>query len=259
MSRAADASWETMLNDRERAGFDAVLCDALHAQTMVRCRSALIHDVKSASQAIYWAVDLLKKTVGSSSADPALKEKQEKYLGWCRQELDNLQKTTQKVLADVTQADGIAGPVDIGALLLELGKLVGDEAALLDVDLQLDVTRNVLTSGSRTQLRAAFLGLLFNALDAMTAGGKLKIEVRPGTDRHQITLHDSRATSGPPDGNLFAVDLTSEPLSEGIAFHVARSIVVAHCGEIHVESAAGSGLIVRIDLPQAPASSDVSQ
>ena len=68
MSRAIDAPWETLLSDRERAGFDAVLRDALHAQTLIRCRSALIHDVKSASQAIYWAVDLLKKTVSSSTA-----------------------------------------------------------------------------------------------------------------------------------------------------------------------------------------------
>ena len=253
MSRAIDAPWETLLSDRERAGFDAVLRDALHAQTLIRCRSALIHDVKSASQAIYWAVDLLKKTVSSSTADPAVKDKQEKYLGWCRQELDNLQKTTQKVLADVTQADLIAGPVDIGALLLELGKLAGDEAALLDVDLQLDVAQNVLANSSRAQLRQALLGLLFNALDAMTGGGKLRIELQPGTDTHRITIRDSRTISSPPDRDWFAVDLASEPLSDGIAFHVARSIVLAHRGAIHVEYAADAGLIVRIDLPQAPA------
>jgi signal transduction histidine kinase len=242
----------TSLSAEQQPGFETVLRDALHAQTMVRCRSAFVHDVKSATQAIYWAIDLLKKTVASSPIEGELRVKQEKYLGWCKQELENLQRVVQRVLSETTPEDGDREVLDLSALLMELGKLVGDEAALIEVELQLDLPADSHVEGFRNQLRQLFLGLMLDALDAMPHGGKLRIALKTeGADQH-IRISDNRAEAPLIDGsNLSTLDFTAQPVRKGIALHVVRSIAQAHGGNIHSDYEQGRGVQVDVRLPRS--------
>lgn len=235
----------------QQLGLDIVLRDALHAQTMVRCRSAFVHDVKSATQAIYWAIDLLKKTVASSPVEGELRVKQEKYLGWCKQELENLQRVVQRVLAETTPEDGEREIVDLSVLLMELGKLTGDEAALIEVELQLDLPADLSVEGFRNQLRQLFLGLMLDALDAMPNGGKLGIAlITEGADQH-VTISDTRAEAPLLAGSdLSALDFAARPARKGIALHVVQSIAHGHGGTVHRDYVQGRGVKVDVRLPR---------
>jgi signal transduction histidine kinase len=239
----------------QQPGFETVLRDALHAQTMVRCRSAFVHDVKSATQAIYWAIDLLKKTVASSPIEGELRVKQEKYLGWCKQELENLQRVVQRVLSETTPEDSEREILDLSVLLMELGKLTGDEAALIEVELQLDLPADSLVEGFRNQLRQLFLGLILDALDAMPNGGKLRIALTTeDTDQH-ITISDTRADAPLMDGSdLSTLDFDAQPVRKGIALHVVQSIAHSHGGTIRSEYVQGRGVQVDVRLPRCTSS-----
>jgi signal transduction histidine kinase len=254
VSVAREASVTTSAADalapEQHPGFETVLRDALHAQTMVRCRSAFVHDVKSATQAIYWAIDLLKKTVASSPIEGELRVKQEKYLGWCKQELENLQRVVQRVLSETTPEDGEREVLDLSALLMELGKLIGDEAALIEVELQLDLPADSHVEGFRNQLRQLFLGLMLDALDAMPDGGKLRITLKNEGADQRITISDNRASAPLIDGSdLSTLDFAAQPVRRGIALHVVQSIAQSHGGNIGSDYEPGRGVQVDVRLP----------
>jgi signal transduction histidine kinase len=102
------------------------------------------------------------------------------------------------------------------------------------------------------------LNLIINAIDAMPSGGTLAIraarEVKSDTGRLFVVLTISDSGMGIPPEHLdriFDRYFTTKDSGTGLGLAICERIVMAHNGEIKVESAPGQGTSFIIKLPSA--------
>jgi signal transduction histidine kinase len=107
------------------------------------------------------------------------------------------------------------------------------------------------------QLTQVFFNLLRNATDAMGDGGRIDIDVEPGTPESNEVCVCVRDT-GPgiaPDviDRIFEPFFSTKRRGLGIGLALSEKIVRAHGGAISVESVLGRGATFTVTLPQPEA------
>jgi signal transduction histidine kinase len=103
-------------------------------------------------------------------------------------------------------------------------------------------------------LHKAFQNLILNALDAMPAGGTLKLRTSENDGKVRIEVSDTGKGLTPEEcSRLFTPYYTTKQLGTGLGLAIVQSIVSDHHGTISVSSEEGRGTTFRIDLPQRQA------
>ncbi len=129
--------------------------------------------------------------------------------------------------------------------------LTSNEARRRKVTLQLEaVDRGLLVNADGEKLRQAFLNIILNALQATPEGGSVTITVQPQQENCEIRISDS----GPGINDeirqrIFEPFFTTKPDGTGLGLAVTKKIIEAHGGSLSVESAAGSGTTMMVQLP----------
>ena len=119
--------------------------------------------------------------------------------------------------------------------------------ALLDLELPADPIR---VRGDEAALQQLFANLLFNAAQAMSAGGIAHVLAESNGDEVSVTVIDSGAgISSAHLAKLEAAFFSTKPDGTGLGLPIARQIVAAHGGSLSVESREGCGTTVRVRLP----------
>jgi len=138
----------------------------------------------------------------------------------------------------------------------------------LDAGIQLahrrsvSITSTALTPaavvGDGAALRRALLNLIDNAVKYTPPGGKVEVSLIRGDRIASIAVHDSGIGIAPGDAErVFQPFVRLEAAREGteggagLGLAIARSIVIAHGGELVLESAPGAGSTFIIRLPLA--------
>jgi len=99
-------------------------------------------------------------------------------------------------------------------------------------------------------LHKAFQNLILNALDAMPAGGSLKLRTSEHDGKVRIEVTDTGRGLTPEEcSRLFTPYYTTKQLGTGLGLAIVQSIVSDHHGTISVSSEEGRGTTFRIDLP----------
>jgi signal transduction histidine kinase len=99
-------------------------------------------------------------------------------------------------------------------------------------------------------LHKAFQNLILNALDAMPAGGTLKLRTSERDGKVRIEISDTGKGLTPEEcSRLFTPYYTTKQLGTGLGLAIVQSIVSDHHGTISVSSEEGRGSTFRIDLP----------
>jgi PAS domain S-box-containing protein len=118
---------------------------------------------------------------------------------------------------------------------------------LVELELRDDLPRCLV---DRAQLKQAFYNLIRNALQAMSAGGILRIRTETGEAQVAISFIDTgRGISPEQIGRIFEPYYTTKNEGTGLGLMIVQRIVREHGGMIDVESNAGRGTTVRIKLP----------
>jgi signal transduction histidine kinase len=148
-------------------------------------------------------------------------------------------------------------PADLADLLRE----VGAEAVALypavrwEVEVPPEECRAEVDS---TLLRPALQNLLRNAAEALRGrqGGRvrLRLEAPDGAAECRLEVADNGPGIDPRDlPHLFTPFFTTKERGSGLGLPLARKAILAHDGEIEVESAPGAGSIFRVRLPLSAA------
>jgi two-component system sensor kinase FixL len=104
-------------------------------------------------------------------------------------------------------------------------------------------------NADRDKLKQALLNLLKNSIEAMTAGGKIKIAASASSDTVIIQIADSGVGIS-PDIDIFQPFVTTKNQGTGLGLVIVRQILTAHHGTISYSSEAGKGTVFVITLPQ---------
>ncbi|MBI2871910.1 MAG: HAMP domain-containing histidine kinase [Chloroflexi bacterium] len=112
----------------------------------------------------------------------------------------------------------------------------------------------VHTEGHPILLREALSNLVSNAVEAVPAGGKVRVELSVAQGEHlRVSITDSGP--GMPQAQyarLFEPFNTSKRNGIGLGLFSAKHIVEMHHGCLNVESVAGQGTRVEVQLPATP-------
>jgi len=143
-------------------------------------------------------------------------------------------------------------PVDIEELLKQCREIFTLRAEEKDLRFSLDVPLLPRISGDFDRLEQVFNNLLDNAIKNSPTGGEIQIITRKTTDTVEISVIDS-GPGIPPEQIPYVFERFYQAMGVrtgvGLGLAIAREIVLAHGGDIHVTSSPGEKTEFIIHLP----------
>ena len=181
----------------------------------------------------------------------------------------------REILADIKRDDQRAGElirhlrgflkrtpfetreIDVNQIMGETFKFLSVQAAARNVALYLQTEPGtVCIKGDAVQLQQVILNLVVNSMDALasipygrTVIGRTELN---GGARVEISISDS-GPGIPPDkiAQVFDPFFTTKDQGMGIGLSIARTIILAHKGQIWAENQSGGGAAFHFTLPLA--------
>jgi signal transduction histidine kinase/CheY-like chemotaxis protein len=132
------------------------------------------------------------------------------------------------------------------------------EASNIHINLDLQTGSKARVMGDDSELREVLVNMVFNAIDAMPAGGTLSLSTRNVGESVVISIADTGVGMGPDvRSRIFDPFFTTKGKAGlGLGLAVSFGIIRRHGGNIEVDSELGSGTEFRIVLPLAAVSAD---
>jgi two-component system sensor histidine kinase BaeS len=152
-----------------------------------------------------------------------------------------------------TLARAEAGALELRKELVDLGDLVRDVAAALPRPIAVEVPADLpAVDADPVRIRQVLLNLLANALRHTPEEGVVSIQVQVAPQRILIRVRDTGSGIAPEDlPRIFErFQKGSDSRGSGLGLAIARKLVLAHGGEIGIESAPGKGTEVTVSLPR---------
>ncbi|HKH44038.1 MAG TPA: HAMP domain-containing sensor histidine kinase [Thermoanaerobaculia bacterium] len=159
-----------------------------------------------------------------------------------------------RLVADLgTLAHAEAGALELRKEPVDLGDLVRDVAASLPRPIAVEVPAELpALEADPVRIRQVLLNLLANALRHTPAEGVIAVEVQAQPQRMLIRVRDTGSGIAPEDlPHLFErFQKGSDSRGSGLGLPIARKLVLAHGGDIGIESVLGEGTEVTVSLPR---------
>lgn len=152
-----------------------------------------------------------------------------------------------------TLANAEAGALELRKEPVDLGDLIRDVAAALPRPVAVEVPAELpAIEVDPVRIRQVLLNLLANALRHTPAEGVISVQVQALPRRMMIRVRDSGSGIAPEDlPRLFErFQKGSGSRGSGLGLPIARKLVLAHGGDIGIESAPGQGTEATVSLPR---------
>jgi signal transduction histidine kinase len=239
--------------EREKELLAARLRHAQKMEAVGALSQGIAHDFKNILSTLKIAVHLLEK--GSPENESVVK-----YTGRMQVTLERARELVERLLTFSRSRELHLGVVDLAALL---GKLAPAFRATLGEQVRLHLEPPggpVPVRGDAASLEQLLANLVYNARDAMPAGGVLSIRVgvRAGASGEppaaRISVGDTGVGMAPEvRSRIFEPFFTTKGpgAGMGLGLSIVRGIVEEHRGRIEVESGPGRGTTFHVDLPLA--------
>lgn len=214
----------------------------------------LSHELRSPLARLHLILDLAQRSATAEDAS--------RYFLQAEQEISRLDSMTGEMLALSRLEGGIPGlsrePVDVAALLRECVKRAELEALTRGITLRLGDDAPAVVSGNELLLERAFDNLIGNAIKFSPQGGQVELAAHTSAGKVDVSIRDNgpgvpEAEMGSLFRPLFRGSNASRADGHGLGLAIVQRVVKAHGGDIHAENGEPGGLIVRLQLPLAPA------
>jgi signal transduction histidine kinase len=172
-----------------------------------------------------------------------------------REKVAHMEGVVSRVLSLARSQSGAFRPVDLAALARQAVLMMRLKLEQAGVSAEVAVTGSPpRVAGDPGQLHQVFLNLLMNALQAMPAGGTLRIELTAETgEMGPVAAARVSDTGGgiPPDiqPRIFESFFTGREDGTGLGLAIVSRILRAHRGDIAVESTGPAGTAFRFWVP----------
>jgi len=152
-------------------------------------------------------------------------------------------------------------PVSIDQILLDVSEITRPrwkdraEASNVQIRLDLQIHSKAKVQGNESELREVLVNMVFNAVDAMPAGGKLTLAAEDVGESVVISVGDTGTGMVPEvKSRIFDPFFTTKgKAGMGLGLAVSFGIIRRHEGSVEVESEIGAGTRFKISLPKARA------
>jgi hypothetical protein len=114
---------------------DEVLEQALHAQVLMRCRRALLHEIRNGLQPMHAGLEAIGRVV---MMDPMPADKVQRHVQLLRQASTLQEVALERAIECIAPVQTTEQAVDIAKLLREVTRFLNSDAAVAGVRMQLD-------------------------------------------------------------------------------------------------------------------------
>jgi signal transduction histidine kinase len=221
--------------------------------------AGLSHEIRNPLNAAALQLSVLERRIHrlAREAQPPLLEP----LTLVKDEIRRLDHILEDFLQFARPREFAARPIDVVTVVTKVFDLLGGEAERHGVRLERDLENVPPVAGDEERLRQVLVNLGLNALDAVKAGGLVRVSCRlepPATDRpgggpQVAILVDDDGSGIPPDARdrIFEPFFTTKAQGSGLGLSIVHAIVTQHGGRIRVEESPEGGARFALTLPQA--------
>ncbi len=214
--------------------------------------SGVAHDFNNSLAAILGRAELMMKY----SEDPRIKRGLEIIV----KSAQDGAKTVKRIQDFARQRrDRDFAPVSVDQMLSDVSEITrprwknSAEANNVHISLSLQNHSNVMVMGDVSELRDVLVNMVFNAVDAMPAGGYLTLAAERVDGSVVISVGDTGIGMSPEvRSRVFDPFFTTKGVEGmGLGLAVSYGVIRRHEGTIDVETEVGHGTTFRIKLPVA--------
>lgn len=220
-----------------------------------RIAASIAHEINNPLAGILTFARLLLRTLGEGELDAETRQGSLRQLRLVERETERCTQIVRQLLDFARQRPLEPRPMSVNAALEEALTLVGHQIQLKEIALEKQLAETPSISGDFGQLRQAFLNVLLNACDAMSAGGRLRVAAGMLPDARSVRVDIEDTGVGIPTEDLERIldpFFTTKERGTGLGLSVVYGIVERHGGRLEVQSEVGRGTCVRIVLPASP-------
>ena len=165
--------------------------------------------------------------------------------------INNLTATTEQILNYARPVTLAPRRVDLNAVAQDVIQLLGTEINAHQIETKLLLDNSPVTGMlDEPSIRAATLNLVLNAVQAMSAGGRLTIATGSVGNKLWMKIEDTGSgMSAEQVKQLFEPFNTTKSRGLGLGMPYAQKVIHQHGGSIVVDSRPGEGTEVTIELP----------
>lgn len=237
-----------LLEERLRSQEKIQENDRLAAMGMTA--AVLTHEIGNPLNWISTTLQLMQRELSKSPAQAS---------GGFFTELTNIQKEINRLGALLHEFRSLGRPLRLNLTPLNLSDFIADldqvmlpELQRAGIQFEHDISRDLpLVNVDAEALKRVFINLLKNSIEAMPAGGKLKVDAYAETGELIVAITDSG--TGIPEGlDVFVPFASTKEKGTGLGLMVVRQILAAHGGTITYTSKEGQGTRFLVRLPILP-------
>lgn len=238
------------------SGIDVTRQRILERQTRVHEKLAavgtlsagLAHEIRNPLNAMSLQMQLLSRRIAKTQAQsPDI----EGPVGVIYDEIARLSHLVDDFLRFARPPELSEGAIDLVSLVAQVVGFMQLEAKERGIELCFSPELKQLSlRADGEKLRQVLVNLLGNAVDASTPGQSVQIQLAVIRDKAVVGVLDQGA--GIPESELsriFEPFFSTKPHGTGLGMAICHRLVTLHGGEIFVESQAGQGTCVRVELP----------
>ena len=168
-----------------------------------------------------------------------------------RDEIQRLDRIINQFLHAVRPTKPDLQRASLNDVVAETLTLLEHELASRDIFVEQELAGDLPKSlVDRAQLKQAFYNVIKNALQAMRAGGILRVRTEATDTQVIVSFIDTGQGIAPEQiGRIFEPYYTTKKDGSGLGLMIVQRIVREHGGTIEVESNVGRGTTFRIKLP----------
>jgi len=207
--------------------------------------AGIAHEIRNPLAAIAGSAQVLKKS-------DALSPQEQRLMSIILKESERLNKSIADFLRFVKPQEKHSIEFDIAASLSETLDLLANSPEL-SADHRIErtiVPPSYIVTGDADQIRQVFWNLARNAVQAMPAGGMLRVTTEIADGAYRILFADSgRGMTEADQRRLFQPFRTTFPTGTGLGMAISYRIVQEHGGRIDVASRPGAGTTITVVLP----------
>ena len=187
----------------------------------------------------------------------------EQVLNSCLEEIDRINRLVEGLLL-LARADAGAlkldlQPVDMAQLCHQLCTQLQPLARRHEIELRHTALDSVIVDADELQLQRMLTNLIDNAIKYTPAGGQVNVSVEQGGESAVIRVQDTGPGFTDEQAEKIFDRFHRAPQARqqhnkgsGLGLSIARSIALAHRGEIRVKSSLGVGSTFTVSIPSLP-------
>jgi signal transduction histidine kinase len=186
-------------------------------------------------------------------------------------EADRMHRLVMDLLSLARLEAGTAGlakdPVDLAQLMHNVAGRFAIQAHQANITLQENLAKSLICTGDADRLSQVFTNLVDNAIKFTLPGGVVTLSLDLKNGSVQVRVADTGIGIAPEDqkrifARFYQADRSrggGRGRGAGLGLAIARQIVLAHAGQISVESTLGKGSTFTVTLPLAEKKSSINQ